>query len=275
MLDVGSIRRAVALRSRARRLHAAISGTPYVTPRLAPRVVSLDPRIPVLDMAPLRPRGFASQFGQDVILDRFFSALGLQEGVFVDVGAHDGVSFSNTLFFERQRWTGVCIEPLAEPFRRLRDSRTARCINCAVGDVPGEAEFIAVTGYSEMLSGLVNQYDARHLARIEQELAEEGGSRTVVNVPVRRLDDILEECGIRRVDFLSVDVEGGELGVLRSLDFSRTPVLALAIENDYRDDAVARYLAERSGLRRVLRIDVDDIYVDLTLLAAYQSPVPT
>ena len=55
---------------------------------------------------------FFSQTGQDRLLfEHFFR--GKRNGVFVDVGAYDGTTFSNTLFFERSMgWSGLCVEPL-------------------------------------------------------------------------------------------------------------------------------------------------------------------
>ena len=59
---------------------------------------------------------FFSQLGQDrYLLENFFR--GKRGGVFVDIGAYDGQTFSNTLFFERSMaWTGLCIEPLPSAF---------------------------------------------------------------------------------------------------------------------------------------------------------------
>jgi FkbM family methyltransferase len=225
-------------------------------------------------MERLRRRGFASQYGQDVLLDAIFRGLGVQRGIFVDVGAHDGTMGSNTLFFEQERsWTGICIEPLPEPFVRLRTSRTARCFNCAVGDTEGEAEFVVVRSRPEieMLSGVASQYDARHRWRIDLELSRHGGTASLITVPVRRLDEILDDCEIHRVDFLSVDVEGSELAVLRSLDFARTAVMALAVENNYEDESISRYLAECSDLRRIFRVGVDDIYLNLRAMRGVLS----
>jgi FkbM family methyltransferase len=219
-----------------------------------------------LEMEALRSRGFASQFGQDVVLDALFRGIGVDQGFFVDVGAHDGITGSNSLFFERERgWRGICIEPLPGPFAALKSNRRAVTINCAVGEYDGEADFVVVGGYAEMLSGLESELDPRHAARIDDEVAQHGGTRQTVKVPVRRLDELLAEHGAPRVDLLSVDVEGAELSVLRSLDLSVTPVVAVAVETNYAEDSVERYLVERSNLRRLLRLGPDDLYVDLVL----------
>jgi FkbM family methyltransferase len=223
-------------------------------------------------MAALRAGGYASQFGQDVVVDALFRGLDVDRGVYVDVGANDGETGSNTLVFERVRgWDGICIEPLPSAFGRLAECRRATVLNCAIGEHTGEADFRAVEGYAEMLSGLETELDPRHRARIAEEVARYGGTQARVPVPVRRLDDVLEEHGVRQIDYLSVDVEGAELSVIRSMSFERVEVLVLTIENNYDDHEVARYLEERSGLRRVLRIGADDVYVDLALVRAALS----
>lgn len=51
--------------------------------------------------------------------ERFFK--NLKNGVFFDIGAHDGVSLSNTYFFEKELgWSGICLEPIPEVFERLK-----------------------------------------------------------------------------------------------------------------------------------------------------------
>src|SRR3974390_100826 len=58
---------------------------------------------------------------------------GKRNGVFVDVGAYDGISFSNTLMFERELgWTGLCIEPNPDVFPRLIENRSATCLEIAI-----------------------------------------------------------------------------------------------------------------------------------------------
>lgn len=60
-------------------------------------------------------------------------------GVFVDIGAYDGVSFSNTYYFESSLdWTGLCVEPLKGPFSKLVESRPGSiCVQGCVYDREG------------------------------------------------------------------------------------------------------------------------------------------
>ena len=63
---------------------------------------------------------FYSQFGQDAfVFKEFFE--NKQNGIFIDIGAHDGESFSNSKFFEKTlNWKGICIEPIPEVFQELK-----------------------------------------------------------------------------------------------------------------------------------------------------------
>ena len=85
---------------------------------------------------------YHSQTEQDLLLDETVFC-GMRAGVFIDVGAHDGVSLSNTLMFERDRgWAGVCIEANPKVFPALAANRSARCLNVAVSRVSGRGHFL-------------------------------------------------------------------------------------------------------------------------------------
>jgi FkbM family methyltransferase len=204
---------------------------------------------------------YASQFGQDAFLDRFVFR-GLRHGIFVDVGAHDGETFSNTVAFERQRaWHGLCIEPNPAVFERLRRSRTAECLRCCIATTPGEVEFLQIAGGSEMLSGMLAAYAAEHRRRIAEECAQNGSTMTTILVPALPLARILAERAIDEVHVLSIDTEGGESAVLRSIDFARVMIHAITVEDNYGDRALPQLLAAQ-GFAPLIRLAVDTIYVN-------------
>jgi protein O-GlcNAc transferase len=182
-----------------------------------------------------------SQHGQDVfVYNRFFNN-DFGRGTFVDIGAYDGISFSNSLFFERHLgWNGICIEPLPLVFDQLRDNRKAVCVNCAVSDREGVEEFIDVDmpNYGKMYSGLVGDYDKRHMKLVQ----EQSTGKRVMRVQTRKLSDILDESGLTKVDYLSIDTEGSELKILRSFDLVAYGVRAISIENNYQDREIRNYL---------------------------------
>jgi hypothetical protein len=115
-----------------------------------------------------------------------------------------------------------------------------------------------------MLSGIESQYDPRHRDRIQRSMVEHRTSSIVVDVALRRLDTILVENGIDRVDVLSIDVEGGDLGVLDSIDLSRFDVQVVALENNYRSWSLARRMRDQ-GYQLLCRIGSDELYVPRTV----------
>ena len=202
-------------------------------------------------------RFYFSQYGQDkFVAEHLFP--GMRNGVFVDVGAYDGVTLSNSCFFEREMgWTGLCVEPIPDVFRELVSNRPGSvCENVCVSNVEGELEFARVEGV-EALSGIADRMDRRHRRRIEGE----GGRVEMMRLPSLRLQTLLDRHGIDRIHFLSIDTEGAELDVIQSLDFERTRVDVVCVENNSGERNVRRHL-KRNGLAYLLTLgDLDDLYV--------------
>ena len=204
-------------------------------------------------------QGYSSQCGQDKWLTEVLFP-GLRHGVFVDVGAHDGVSFSNTLYLEKHlNWTGLAVESMPDVFERLRQNRSCIKVNGCISARSGTARFRKISGYSEMLSGLVDQYDSRHMDRIEQEIAANGGAFEEIEVTCYRLNELLEQHSIPEVHYLNVDVEGAELDILRSIDFRAANIHACGIENNYRDYRIPK-LMQQMGYRMVAIVG-DEFYI--------------
>lgn len=205
----------------------------------------------------LRAAGFASQYGQDrFVVERLGGRRG---GVFFDVGAFDGVTFSNTWALERDLgWTGIAVEPAPAAFALLARNRGCTVVNGCIAATAGTARFLDIEGHAAMLSGAVEQYDPRHLARIERELTA-GGGRREIEVPCFTLGALAAAHGVTRIDYLTIDTEGGELSILRSIDFTRLDVNLVGIENNYGDPRFRSLLAG-AGFRLVARLACDEMY---------------
>lgn len=175
-----------------------------------------------------------SQSRQDTYLYQTYFQ-GKSDGIFVEVGAHDGVTFSNTLLFEKLGWKGVLIEPIPSVFEKLIKNRKGHCINKCAYSHDGEVDFNLNNGYSEMLSGVRDCYDDRHYKRLESEQSQLGGETQVIKCRCCKLTDELLSLNITHVDFMSIDVEGGELKVLEGLDLKAIDVRVLLIEDNYPD----------------------------------------
>ena len=179
---------------------------------------------------------FHSQYKQDEYLETAIFK-GYKDGFYVDIGAHDGVSLNNTLYFEKNNnWRGINIEPIKAVFDRLVENRTTDRninINCAVCNRNGEADFYLNEGYTEMLSGIIENFDARHLERLMNENTEMSATTQIVKVNTKRLETIFDEHAVSHINYLSIDVEGAEFEVIKSIDFTKVFIDVIGFENNY------------------------------------------
>lgn len=189
---------------------------------------------------------YYSQCNQDQFLNEIVFK-NKKNGVFVDIGAHNGVTFSNSYFFENELdWTGLCVEANPTVFDDLKKSRKSTCINCCI--VPFEKmdlHFLKISGYPNMLSGIYEFYDPRHLTRIQNELNQFGGSCELISLPSATVNDLLQKYSISTVDFLSLDIEGGELDILKSIDYKTFDIKAITVENAYSDKNFEVFMKSR------------------------------
>lgn len=201
-----------------------------------------------------------SQLGQEKFLnDNYFH--NKKDGIFVDIGAHNGITYSNSKFFEEMGWRGMCVEPNPEVFKQLRENRNCICENYAISDEEGVGEFLLVKGWAEMLSGLVKDYIPAHTGRIDYEIEIHGGSKEVIPVNTIKLQTLIEKHNLTNIDFLSIDTEGNELKVIKSIDFSKTSVFAITVENNYRETFIKEYLTS-IGFTHVTDLVQDEVYIN-------------
>lgn len=179
---------------------------------------------------------FFSQYNQDKSLENCIFK-GHKNGIFMDVGAHDGVNHSNTLYFEvNHDWKGINIEPIKSVYDCLVTNRPHSInINCAVSDTNGKSQFSLNHGYTEMISGLVSHYDGRHLNRIRHENKHMNGHSEIVLMETRTIENICDEHNINHINYLSIDVEGAEYAVLKSVNYDKLFIDVIGFENNYPD----------------------------------------
>jgi FkbM family methyltransferase len=155
-----------------------------------------------------------AQEGEDVLLDRLLAKQ--EKGFYVDVGAHHPKRFSNTHYFHVRGWRGINIEPnpaVHDLFRKMR----SRDVNLQLGisDQPGEL--------------LYYEFDDPALNTFDERLMRDRESSTPYRVIATRRIKVEPLASVlaahlpsgQSIDFLSVDVEGLDLNVLRSNDWER------------------------------------------------------
>lgn len=160
--------------------------------------------------------------GLDVKLERY---LDFDGGFFIEAGANDGFTQSNTYYFEKHRgWSGILVEGIPDLYRQCLDRRPAsRVFNCAL--VSSSFTDSTVTMRYANLMSIVE--GARGTHDQDTEFINKGLDIQHLSgsfhrqVPARTLTSILDECGVRDIDLFSLDVEGYEGQVLHGLDLTR------------------------------------------------------
>jgi FkbM family methyltransferase len=210
---------------------------------------------------------YVSQHNQDAVLDKVIFE-GREAGVFLDIGANDGVTYSNTWFLEKERnWTGLCVEPLPDTFEKLKASRNCHLENCAAGAKDKEEDFLQVSGYAEMLSGLLKNYKKQHLARVDDEIAKYGGSKKVIVIKTVNINSLLQKHQLSEIDYCNIDTEGSEFEIIMAIDFSKIRINVFTIEANYRIEQLKLkiYLWSK-GYRYITSLGTDMLFIHKRLL---------
>jgi FkbM family methyltransferase len=186
--------------------------------------------------------------------------LDFERGFFVEAGAYDGVTQSNTLYFERyRRWGGLLVEPVPELAALCRRNRPDCLVEEAAlvpADHPGgEVEIHACHLMSVVKGGMRTTAEEEAHVRLGAEVQDI--TPRLVRAPGRPLSAILDQHGITRVDLLSLDVEGFELPALRGLDFTRHRPRFILVEARYRDEIDAHLAA--AGYHPIALLSFHDV----------------
>ena len=184
---------------------------------------------------------------EEELKEEFFA--GVASGFFVEVGANDPFVHSQTWHLEQRGWTGVLIEPQPDLVQALRAKRAAAVFAaaCSAPAAAGKTMRLHLAGPCSSLDG--------HLAVTGVTAA------TAIEVPVRTLDDILTEARAQTpIDFLSIDVEGHEVEVLRGFDIRRWRPRLIMLEDHVVNLRKHRYLSAL-GYRLIRRTGVNSWYV--------------
>jgi len=158
--------------------------------------------------AKLSSNKYYSQAGQDKWVAEFFNSK--RNGYFLDIGAFDGVYYSNSYYLEKKLgWTGLLIEADPIYYKKLLKCRTAKSINIAVSDKVGESLFL-----SSSVSGKID---------------EKGD----VTVKTDTLVNIFKQNNVPNViDYMSLDIEGAEYTALLAFPFKEYKTILLTVEHN-------------------------------------------
>ncbi len=181
-----------------------------------------------------------SQLGADLVAYALHN--GKKDGFYVDIGANDGVSISNTLLFENLGWQGFCVEANPKTFEKLRKNRKCDCYNLAVFSKNVGKTRMATTSCDGLDSLEINLTD-NHRNRMQYEGGRDEEIQ-FIEVQSATFDEIMANYpDITHIDFMSMDIERGEFEALQGIDFDKYTFSLMAIEHNNVAEAIEKITA--------------------------------
>lgn len=187
----------------------------------------------------------AQYYGLDE-LDRLIAErVTQQNGFFVEVGAHDGLSQTNSLYFEQIGWSGLLIEPIPDLYQKSLTNRPAcKAVNfcCTSLDDPRTEITMTYAGLMSVVQGHLDPAEEDAWVKRGEEL--QAIQRYTAVVPAAPLATILARESVEQVDLLIVDVEGYEIQLLSGIDYTALRPRWIVCEDNYKSD-VSEFLLTR------------------------------
>jgi FkbM family methyltransferase len=193
------------------------------------------------------PLEFQSQWCEDVLLFDYFKRK--KNGFFIEIGAFDGIKLSNTYFFESIGWKGILVEPQPNQYDKLIVNRpNSKCYNVGIGMDSSDLEL-----------NIVQDADYETWSYVSNKENKEKNipfKTQKIKVKSVKLNDIIPS-EITKIDFISIDVEGMELDILKTIDWDKYFIEVVLLENN--TPPIQKFLA-RHGYHLVYRTWINYFY---------------
>ena len=187
---------------------------------------------------------------QDIILSYFQS----RKGFFLDIGANDGVTLSNTYALQLQEWKGVLIEPSEEAFNRIKVRYGVQMFNVAIGTEDGHCTFHEMGNH-------LNAGDVSLLSTIKKtELKRWPGVEFKERMTeVWTYKTLLKHSPLKFFDFISIDAEGVDYEILEQIDLRYTDMVC--IEHNSNPDLfqLIKEYCNKAGLTKKLLNNLENV----------------
>ncbi len=157
-----------------------------------------------------------SQCAEDIITCRILKALGIEKPTYIDIGANHPTQINNTYFFYKNGAKGICIEPDPILLKQIKKKRPRDvCLNIGIG---AESENLADFYVMSMrVLSTFSKEEADSLTRTTDKKIEK-----VIKIPLVPMETIIKKyLGNKVPNFVSLDTEGYDFEILKSLDFQK------------------------------------------------------
>jgi FkbM family methyltransferase len=167
-----------------------------------------------------------SQIGQDLEVLKFYN--NKTNGFFIEIGASDGIELSNTYLLEKNyNWKGICVEPIPKKFKLLCNNRNnSLCYDYAVYNESNKQLIFDIANNYDLLSGI--------RANIDCHINSVNANKTEIIVNTISFNDLLEKSNAPLfIEYLSLDTEGSEFEILKSVNFQKYTFGLIDVEHNY------------------------------------------
>lgn len=155
---------------------------------------------------------------QDIILSYFRG----QTGTFLDLGSYTGMELSNVRALAELGWKGVMVEASPTVFRKLKKNYRKlpkiELFNCCVATQTGIFEFLD----NPNAVGTLHKHEAERWTGAQE--------FTKIDVQCLEVNELISMCKYQTFDFISCDIEGEDLNVIRRLDFDKLKTRMVCVE---------------------------------------------
>ena len=183
---------------------------------------------------------------------------------YVEVGANDGIKQSNTFFLERiYKAKGLLIEPSQSQYEKLIQHRSKNNIfeNCALVSSDHNTKFLKLE-YADLMTiaGSISNIDAKKQLVASKEFTNSRHYSFFARAET--LSNLLEKHNVSKVDFMSIDVEGSELSLLKGIDFISHKITNILIET--RDFRKVNHYLNYKGYELIEKLSLHDYLFSLS-----------
>jgi FkbM family methyltransferase len=165
-----------------------------------------------------------SQLNQDVDVIQFYK--NKENGYFIEIGANDGINLSNSYLLEKNyNWKGICVEPIPDIFNKLKNNRpNSICVNKAIYSYSDIILKFNIAS-CDLLSGIVEHINC-HKSSLN--------NGKIIDVQTISMNDLLDNNNAPNfIDYLSIDTEGSEFEILKTIDYDKYTFGIIHVEHNY------------------------------------------
>lgn len=165
-----------------------------------------------------------SQCGEDLIIYNALSYMNIKNVYYIDIGAHHPFNMSNTAFFYKKGFNGICIEPEPNLYKTIKKYRKRDiCLNIGVGvNTQKELDFFIMSASAE---NTFSQEQAERISKVRNYSIIKK-----IKIPVMNINEVIEKYAIFKPNFISIDVEGLDFEILKTFDFNKNRPEVFCIE---------------------------------------------